>query len=133
MSEMNDLDALTDLSNFLKGNDVSSSAYIDKIKSVFDDAKDQRSFALRLIIHYVGDIHQPLHATSEVDDAYPKGDRGGNDEYINPSIDGVGNLHAVWDSVIYSYPGYPDMPLNDSDWDWYTSEAESLASDFPID
>ena len=40
--------------------------------------EDGLSTAMRLLIHYVGDIHQPLHATSKFDAAYPLGDRGGN-------------------------------------------------------
>eukprot|EP00494_Astrolonche_serrata_P031297 UN31566 len=39
---------------------------------------DNKSTALRLLIHYIGDLHQPLHAATRVDDAYPSGDRGGN-------------------------------------------------------
>ena len=79
----------------------------------------------------MGDIHQPLHAVSEVDDKFPEGDRGGNDEWI-PNVSGVGNLHALWDSVIYEYTGYPDLPLSDSDWDSYTKTASDLASSYPI-
>ena len=60
-----------------------------------------------MIIHYVGDVHQPLHSTALVDSEYPSGDRGGNSEHI-PSIDGVSNLHAVWDSVLYTWTGYPN-------------------------
>jgi len=126
------LGALTDLTAFLKGEDVSTSSYVDQIKSSFSDENDQQSFALRLVIHYVGDIHQPLHSVSGVSDEYPKGDRGGNSEWIDPNIDGVGNLHSVYDSVIYKYTGYPDLPLDGSDWDWYTSTAEDLASQFPV-
>ncbi len=110
ISDVDVLDALTDLTAFLKGEYVSSSStYISQIQDHFSSVNDQKSFALRLVIHYVGDIHQPLHSVSEVDNQYPKGDRGGNSEYINPSIDGVGNLHSVWDSVIYSDTGYPDL------------------------
>ena len=66
------------------------------------------SFALRLVIHYTGDVHQPLHGTSVVDKNYPKGDRGGNDEHMpDPNNTGVNELHALWDSVIYAFPGYP--------------------------
>mmetsp|Transcript_14374 Transcript_14374/g.17152 ORF Transcript_14374/g.17152 Transcript_14374/m.17152 type:complete len:219 (-) Transcript_14374:138-794(-) len=133
MSETDVLDALQSLTDFLKGEDMTGNTYVDKIKESFDDEKDQVSFALRLIIHYVGDIHQPLHAVSGVSDEYPKGDRGGNSEWIDPSIDGVKNLHSVWDSVIYSYTGYPDTPLSDKDWDWYTSEVADLAQNYPID
>ena len=42
-------------------------------------------------------------------------------------------MHAVWDSVLYEYTGYPDLPFSNSDWDWYTNEAASLASTYPID
>jgi hypothetical protein len=62
---------------------------------------DAISTALRLLMHYTGDIHQPLHATSRVDSNYPAGDRGGN-SFKLPSIDGAKNLHSVWDSVVYS-------------------------------
>lgn len=62
---------------------------------------------------------------------YPSGDRGGNSEYI-PSVDGVKNLHSVWDSVIYQYPGYPTMPLSNADWSWYTTTAANLSNDYPV-
>jgi S1/P1 Nuclease len=42
------------------------------------DPKQAESFILRLLIHYIGDIHQPLHATAKVNPNYPKGDMGGN-------------------------------------------------------
>lgn len=61
-----------------------------------------------MIIHYVGDIHQPLHSATGLDSYNPKGDRGGNTEYL-PSICGAGNLHAVWDSEAYNYCGYPTL------------------------
>jgi hypothetical protein len=83
------------------------------------------------VIHYVGDVHQPLHATAEVNSTYPSGDQGGNYEKV-PSVNGVSNLHSVWDSVIYQYPGYPVMPLSTADWDWYTSTSATMASDYPV-
>jgi hypothetical protein len=56
--------------------------------------------ALRFLLHFVGDLHQPLHATTN-------GDRGGNCLPVtyydrapqeNSSGDFSPNLHAVWDS-----------------------------------
>jgi hypothetical protein len=88
--------------------------------------------AVRLIIHYTGDVHQPLHSTALVDHTYPKGDAGGNFEHI-PSKDGVSNLHAVWDSVLYTWTGYPNLPFSDSDWTWYTDTAKTLSDTFPVD
>ena len=72
----------------------------------FSNEDEAKSFALRLLIHYVGDIHQPLHATSRVDENYPSGDRGGN-LFTLPSKKTAKNLHAVWDSLIYLYTEEP--------------------------
>ena len=61
-----------------------------------------RSYALRLLIHYLGDVHQPLHSLSRVNPEFPAGDRGGNDFKL-PSHYGAKELHAVWDSVLYEF------------------------------
>ncbi len=64
------------------------------------------SFHLRLLIHYIGDIHQPLHASSRFTKNYPQGDEGGNDFLIKVINKGAGetptNLHSLWDSIIMS-------------------------------
>jgi hypothetical protein len=65
---------------------------------------EKRADALRFVIHFVGDIHQPLHDTTN-------NDRGGNCvavEYIgiapqlrNPQTESYSpNLHGVWDTNI---------------------------------
>src|SRR6266436_1171093 len=59
----------------------------------------KRADALRFIIHFVGDMHQPLHATTN-------SDRGGNCVPVkyfrrNPHVSGgsyTPNLHAIWDT-----------------------------------
>ncbi len=57
-----------------------------------------RAEALRFIIHLVGDIHQPLHATARETEAHPKGDRGGNDfAIVSEGERGPRNLHSLWD------------------------------------
>jgi hypothetical protein len=61
---------------------------------------DGLSTGMRLLLHYVGDIHQPLHGTSRVDHVYPAGDRGGNNFPIQP-VSGAKNLHSAWDSVLF--------------------------------
>ena len=61
----------------------------------------KRADALRFIIHFVGDLHQPLHATDN-------SDRGGNCVPVkyfrrNPHASGGSfspNLHAIWDTEI---------------------------------
>ena len=59
-----------------------------------------RAEALRFLIHFVGDLHQPLHATARDTAEFPHGDRGGNDFKILPPGNALGptNLHALWDS-----------------------------------
>jgi nuclease S1 len=52
----------------------------------------QRSEALKFLVHFLGDIHQPLHAGDAED-------RGGNERRI-VQIGNAVNLHAAWDSGI---------------------------------
>jgi len=52
-----------------------------------------------MIIHYIGDLHQPLHAVALVNSTYPSGDMGGNKEYLPTNACGATNLHSAWDSV----------------------------------
>ncbi|MFL6449327.1 MAG: S1/P1 nuclease [Bryobacteraceae bacterium] len=49
--------------------------------------------ALRFLVHFVGDVHQPLHAISDAD-------LGGNCERIDPPINEAKNIHALWDGGI---------------------------------
>ncbi|MBZ5539079.1 MAG: S1/P1 nuclease [Acidobacteriia bacterium] len=64
-------------------------------------ASAQRAEALRFLIHFVGDLHQPLHTTTN-------GDRGGNCVPIRyfhriPHLNGSSyepNLHHLWDTEI---------------------------------
>lgn len=57
--------------------------------------------AFRFLVHFVGDAHQPMHNVARDTNAFPEGDRGGNDF---PIVPGNGlpswntNLHRVWDS-----------------------------------
>ena len=94
--------------------------------------ENAKSTAMRLLIHYLGDVHQPLHCTALVNDKYPKGDRGGNSFPIVPK-DELNELHAIWDSIIYEYPGYPVLPFSDSDWESLGKNASRMFSDYPVD
>lgn len=77
---------------------------ISELKSKQFTDEDE-TFALKMLVHIVGDIHQPLHVGNGED-------RGGNDvklEYFYSSS----NLHRVWDSGIidqqkFSYSEYAD-------------------------
>lgn len=60
--------------------------------------KEQREIALRFLIHFVGDLHQPLHVGRDED-------QGGNKIQVTwfgkPT-----NLHAVWDEALVDYQQY---------------------------
>lgn len=60
------------------------------------------SFNLRMFIHFAADIHQPLHATSRYSSNHKEGDRGGNSFDIQGD-EGIDELHALWDAVLYEY------------------------------
>jgi S1/P1 Nuclease len=60
--------------------------------------------ALRYLVHFVGDIHQPLHAASDAD-------LGGNCEQVDPPIDTAKNVHAIWDGTIVNALGESDRDL----------------------
>ena len=87
---------------------------------------------MRLVIHYVGDIHQPLHNSALVSKEYPKGDAGGNAIKITNSKNGVNNLHKLYDSVIYKYTGYVTLPLSESKWNYLKNETNTLTANYPI-
>ena len=57
--------------------------------------------SLRYLVHFVGDIHQPLHAVSDAD-------QGGNCEQLQEPFETAKNLHALWDGGIV-------RALNESD------------------
>ena len=68
-------------------------SFSDLLRTATDDAKKKQ--ALLFLVHFMGDIHQPLHAIE-------RGcDRGGNMERANFFLDGEkrpnSTLHFVWD------------------------------------
>lgn len=64
----------------------------------------EKAMFLRLLIHFVGDIHQPLHCTSFYSKSFPQGDKGGT---LYPVISPHGNnLHVVWDRGLGYFKRY---------------------------
>jgi hypothetical protein len=75
-------------------------AQVDKDERVLADnhlAKAVRAEALRFLIHFVGDLHQPLHCADNHD-------RGGNDVRVLVGGEKT-NLHAVWDTNVVAALG----------------------------
>lgn len=64
----------------------------------------QRAQALRFIIHFVGDIHQPLHCATRVSKDEAEGDHGGNFVFIKTPDKGKVKLHSYWDGGLGTFP-----------------------------
>lgn len=92
--------------------------------------EDAYSMALRLLIHFVGDQHQPLHSTTRVDTNYENGDMGGN-MFITPSHLNCKNLHCVWDRVVYEWSTNPKFPFVDADFAAFDQKVQALMTKWP--
>ncbi|MFC4291189.1 S1/P1 nuclease [Sphingorhabdus arenilitoris] len=87
-----------DLSPCRDGNCVS--AQIDRNFALLKDRSlpdHVRLEALAFLVHFTGDLHQPLHAGD-------RADRGGNDVKANYGIIPGANLHWIWDSHLAERP-----------------------------
>lgn len=62
----------------------------------------EKALMLRMLIHFVGDLHQPLHMTNRITPEHPAGDFGGN--LFSLSGNGPDNLHSFWDGTAGLFP-----------------------------
>lgn len=62
-----------------------------------NSSRDDKVFYLKLLVHLVGDLHQPMHVGR-------LSDKGGNDIQLQWFGDGT-NLHRVWDSNLIADNG----------------------------
>lgn len=84
---------------------------------------------LMILVHLVGDVHQPLHVGNGED-------RGGNDVKVEWFWDSS-NLHRVWDSGMidskqYSYTELTNLvnhPTNDEVSNWQSSSVQEWANE----
>ncbi len=67
-----------------------------------------KALMLHFLLHFVGDIHQPMHCATQFTAARPEGDRGGNDFSLDHERS---NLHAFWDDVAGLFP-----VVDEGDW-----------------
>ena len=58
---------------------------------------DDRAEALRFLVHFMGDLHQPLHVSNN-------GDRGGNQRAVT-LLGSPTDLHKVWDGELIDSSG----------------------------
>ncbi len=67
-------------------------------------SETEKGLALRRLIHWVGDIHQPMHTTTHVSAEYFQGDRGGT-LFILDLKKPLDKLHHLWDSGLGKWMG----------------------------
>tara|TARA_B100000508_G_scaffold60116_1_gene46736 strand:+ start:16903 stop:17664 length:762 start_codon:yes stop_codon:yes gene_type:complete len=101
---------------------------VEGLKSGELSPKLEREY-LMILVHLVGDVHQPLHVGNGED-------RGGNDVKVEWFWDSS-NLHRVWDSGIidskqYSYTELTNLvnhPTEDEVTEWQSSTVEDWANE----
>lgn len=70
---------------------------LEKTLADHSASPERRLYALKWVVHLVGDLHQPLHAAER------NNDKGGNAirlSYFGDTANGHMNLHALWDEGV---------------------------------
>jgi hypothetical protein len=89
-----------------KGDLVSGIAYCKSVITDKNASDEDKAFYLKLLIHFIGDLHQPMHIGLEED-------KGGNDFKVQWFYKDT-NLHSVWDSKMIDDYGmsYSELSKN---------------------
>jgi hypothetical protein len=77
-----------------------------KMEAVLKDnvaSREQKTAALKFLIHFVGDIHQPMHISRAAD-------KGGNTIQVNFNGKGT-NLHSLWDTKLIERQGLSEAQM----------------------
>jgi hypothetical protein len=111
--------ALSDMTSWLsgkQGDDYKTGYMYTFLMNKFDDNEPvAKSYALRLLIHYMGDIAQPFHCEDRYTADNTDGDKGAN-EFPLPYHYGVDELHALWDKVLYDQHTNIARPFTSDTW-----------------
>ena len=95
---------LTNLVSWLSGKDVSdyktSLIYTHLMDEFGNDENVAKSYAIRLLIHYIGDMVQPFHCEIRYNTEFTSGDKGANLFLLKYHYN-VDELHALWDQLLY--------------------------------
>lgn len=103
---------------------------IEGLKSKATSSEDKAAW-LCLLMHFMGDLHQPLHCCALVNEQFPApdGDRGGNSIFVraNELAKGV-PLHTMWDVSLGNSQGFHAKYLRG-----YANGAIALRAEFARD
>ena len=90
-------------------------------ESSFED----KSFYLKMLVHFVGDLHQPMHIGQ-------KADKGGNSVKVQWFGKGT-NLHAVWDTKMIEYWNMSYLELAESAQDLSKKQVKAIEAGTLVD
>ena len=94
------------------------------------ETQSNRAFHLRLLLHFVGDIQQPLHCTTAISSNRTGGDAGGNSFSINGDWS---NLHSLWDSGGGFLSDSLPRPLSVASQNTLNSRVAAIEASHPYD
>ena len=89
--------------------------------------QSNQAVSLRYLLHFAGDIQQPLHCCTAVTASSPGGDAGGN----GFSVNGLGNLHSLWDSGGGFLFDSLSRPLSATSKNTLNAKVASIEADYP--
>ena len=72
-----------------------------------DTTPAERLLALQFLLHFIGDLHQPLHSADDHD-------AGGNAKLVSAGSLGSGNLHGFWDTQFVRQLGSDPVAVGDA-------------------
>ena len=98
------------------------------VRSAKSTALD-KSRQLRFMVHFVGDVHQPLHAASYFSEQFPAGDAGGNAWPIAGGF--ATELHAFMDAGAGLWQTTYPRPLSPTDAADIKAQAAALMAALP--
>lgn len=78
-----------------RGDIIQGIARCVKVIKDINSSQEDKAFYLKMLVHFIGDLHQPLHAGIAED-------KGGNDFQVQWFREGT-NLHRVWDTQMIEH------------------------------
>jgi len=101
-----------------KGDLITGINYCIKVLKDQESTEEDKRFYLKMLVHFVGDLHQPLHIGR-------KEDKGGNTIQVEWFKKGT-NLHRVWDENMIEEWGMSYIELADNAKDLTKEEIKEI-------
>lgn len=90
--------------------------------------QSNQAVSLRYLLHFVGDIQQPLHSSTAVSAAHTGGDAGGNTFAL---VGTWSNLHSLWDAGGGFLTDSISRPLTAASQNTLNAKAAQIEADYP--